>query len=88
MYDLSMYGKTLKLIRNKKGMSQQELAFMTNLDRTYISMLERNLRQPGLETVIKIANALGYKASEFIRIIENAITHDTSQVDASTPVQE
>jgi transcriptional regulator with XRE-family HTH domain len=73
MYDLSIYGETLKTIRTKKGISQQELAFMTDLDRTYISMLERNLRQPGLETVIRIANALGYKASEFIKLIETKV---------------
>ncbi|HSH72112.1 MAG TPA: helix-turn-helix transcriptional regulator [Methylophilaceae bacterium] len=70
MFDLSIYGKTLKDIRTQKGISQQELAFMTELDRTYISMLERNLRQPSLETVFKISVALGFKASEFIALIE------------------
>jgi len=73
MFDLSIYGKTLKDIRTQKGISQQELAFMTELDRTYISMLERNLRQPSLETVFKISAALGLKASEFIRMIETQI---------------
>lgn len=73
MFDLSIYGKTLKEIRTTKGISQQELAFMTDLDRTYISMLERNLRHPSLETVIKIAMALGFKASEFVRQVEGEI---------------
>jgi len=73
MFDQSIYGKTLKDIRAQKGISQQELAFMTELDRTYISMLERNLRQPSLETVFKISAALGLKASEFIRLIEARI---------------
>ncbi len=79
MYDLSSYGETLKAIRTKRGISQQELAFITDLDRTYISMLERNLRQPGLETVIKIANGLGYKASEFIQLIEIDILKENKQ---------
>jgi len=73
MFDLSIYGKTLKDIRTQKGISQQELAFMTELDRTYISMLERNLRQPSLETVFKISDALGLKASEFVGLIETRI---------------
>lgn len=80
MYDLSIYGVTLKLIRAEKGISQQELAFITDLDRTYISMLERNLRQPSLETVIKIANALGYKASEFIQMIEGDILQSKEEL--------
>jgi len=74
MFDLSIYGKTLKDIRTQKGISQQELAFMTELDRTYISMLERNLRQPSLETVFKISAALGLKASEFVGLIETRIS--------------
>ncbi|MFA6179169.1 MAG: helix-turn-helix domain-containing protein [Methylophilaceae bacterium] len=71
MFDLGIYGKTLKSLRAQKGISQQELAFMTELDRTYISMLERNLRQPSLGTVMKISLALGFKASEFIGLIES-----------------
>ena len=61
------YGQTLRQIRKDKGLSQEELAFKTNLHRTYISLLERDQKSPSLRTVTTIAVALGYSLLEFVK---------------------
>jgi len=65
-----VFGLVLKEVRTQKKISQNELANLAELDRTYISLLERGLRQPTIETVFKLAEALGLKASSLIQKIE------------------
>ena len=49
-------------------MSQEELAHQTNLDRTYISGIERGVRNPTLKVLEQIATALDVQACELITI--------------------
>jgi transcriptional regulator with XRE-family HTH domain len=63
-------GTVLKRLRNTKGISQEELAYLSNLDRTYISMLERNTKQPTITTIFGLATALEMKPSELVKEIE------------------
>jgi transcriptional regulator with XRE-family HTH domain len=63
-------GIVLKRRRVEKCISQEELSFRTSTTRPYISMLERNLKKPSLETIFAIAAAFEIKASEFIKEIE------------------
>lgn len=65
------FPEVLKSLRKAKNLSQEKLAELSGLDRTYISLLERNLRQPTLQTIFKISVALDVRPSEFIKIIEN-----------------
>lgn len=65
-----LFGKVLKDQRKKKGLSQDALATDSDLDRTYISQLERGKRTPSIETLFKIAQALGVTASGMIRDVE------------------
>jgi len=55
---LILFGKNLRKIRKKLEVSQEELAHNANLDRTFISTLERGLKNPSLKTILKIAQAL------------------------------
>lgn len=55
------FGKKLRAIRIEKGYSQEELGFKAGLDRTYISGIERGLRNPSLVNISKLAKALGVK---------------------------
>ena len=61
------FGQVLKKHRVACGLSQQTLAFDTDLDRTYISLLERGLRQPSLSTVFSLAKATGVEPSQLVR---------------------
>ena len=52
-------GLTVKKLREAKGWSQEELGFETDLHRTYISGIERGVRNPTITVVALIADALG-----------------------------
>lgn len=55
---LADFGKNLKRLRVQKNISQEEFAAKTELDRTYISGLERGKRNPSFLTLIKLAQTL------------------------------
>ena len=46
------------------GYSQEQFAFKCDVDRTYIGTIERGEKSPTLNTIVKIANALGITKSE------------------------
>ena len=52
-------GAKLRAAREKLGLSQEDVAERAGVDRTYISILERGLKSPTLETMEKICAALG-----------------------------
>lgn len=52
------FGKVLREYRLRADLSQEALADAAGLDRTFIGMLERGQRQPTLETLFAIAEAL------------------------------
>ncbi len=52
------FGKQVREIRNKMNISQEELGFRTGLDRTYISGIERGMRNPSLENIGRLSKAL------------------------------
>lgn len=53
------FGKKVRGIRESKGWSQEHFAEISNLHRTYISGIERGVRNPTLTVVWQIADALG-----------------------------
>ncbi len=63
-------GAVLRKIRKATYFTQEELAFKSGLDRTYISMLERNIKQPTITTIFLLATAMEMKPSEFVRLLE------------------
>lgn len=60
-------------------MSQEELAFRSKLDRTYISMLERAVNKPTITTLFALSKALEIKPSELVRLIEMDIGWDDQE---------
>ena len=67
-----VFGEVLQDLRKKRGFSQEELGFEADCHRTYISLLERGLRNPTLATIFQLADALEVKPSEIIRHIESS----------------
>jgi transcriptional regulator with XRE-family HTH domain len=63
-------GKTIKRLRTARGLSQEDLADLANLDRTFISMLERGIRRATLETAQALAQAFGMNLAELITIVQ------------------
>lgn len=68
-----IFGEVLKQIRNAQSLSQEELAHLSDLDRTYISMLERGKRQPSLKTIFMLASALNTLPSEMMIKVEKVL---------------
>ena len=64
------FGKVVKAVRERQGVSQEKLAELAEIDRTYVSMIERGIRQPTLEVASRIAGALSMRLSEIIRRAE------------------
>ena len=62
-------GKRIKELRNKLGISQEELAFRSEIHRTYIASLEVGKRNVTIETLEKVVNALEVSLSEFFNFI-------------------
>ncbi|MGG5742213.1 helix-turn-helix domain-containing protein [Bacillus cereus group sp. IBL03679] len=58
------FGMSIKYYRNKKGISQEKLAEITGLHRTYISEVERGNRNISLINISKIATALDINVSD------------------------
>ena len=52
------------MLRKERGLSQEELAELSGLDRTYISGIERGLRNVALRNIEALANALGVSIAE------------------------
>ena len=71
----TVFGEVLRELRTRSGKTQEAIAFDAGLDRTYISMLERALRQPTLETVLQLSRALGVPASEIVAMVEARFHH-------------
>lgn len=68
----TVFGKQLRKIREERKLSQEELAFHSKLDRTYISLLERGKRRPTLNTIFALAAALEVAPSDMVRLVERA----------------
>lgn len=68
------FGQTLKELRIKSGLSQEALALECDLDRTYISLLERGLRQPTLKTLFKLSGTLEILPSKFLASLEKLLS--------------
>ncbi len=58
-------GKRVKELRNKIGISQEELADTAQLDRTYITSVECGKRNISIVNIEKLANALNVTLAEF-----------------------
>ena len=67
------FGATLRELRTSKGLSQEQLALESELDRTFISLLERGLRQPSLTTLLQLSRVLGIKASALVAAVEKKL---------------
>ncbi len=51
-------GERIKLNREERGLTQEELAYKAGLNRAYIGYIERGERNPSTETISKISKAL------------------------------
>ena len=66
-------GKLVKKYRIQKGMSQEDLAHLSGLDRTYISGIERSVRNISLASLEKVIGGLGIDMAIFFKDLGSEI---------------
>lgn len=59
-------GLNVRRLREEKGWSQEELAFETGMHRTYISGIERGVRNPTVTVLAKIAGSLEVTSDQLL----------------------
>lgn len=62
-----VFGKRVRELRKERGLSQVELAAKVGIDRSYMGFLERGERNPSLEMIAKIAEALSVTPDELLK---------------------
>ena len=67
------FGLTVRRHRIAMNMSQETLAAAASCHPTYVSLLERGKRNPSLDTMLRIAEALDVKAWELVRATETKL---------------
>lgn len=68
------FGDVLRAARSQAGMSQEALGLACDIDRTYVSLLERGERQPTLSTIFALARHLGVTADVLVAKTGKALT--------------
>jgi transcriptional regulator with XRE-family HTH domain len=63
---LEKFGEKMQKVRKSQGISQEQLAGLLSMHRTYIGMVERGERNPTIRTLYKIANALKVSSSDLL----------------------
>jgi len=58
------FGESVRSLRTKRGLSQEELAEIAGLHRNYIGGVERGEHNVGLENIVKLAAALSVKTKD------------------------
>ncbi|MFJ7185577.1 helix-turn-helix domain-containing protein [Lysinibacillus xylanilyticus] len=64
------FGANVKKIRTSKNLSQEKFAEIVGLHRTYITEVERGLRNVSLVNIVKIANGLDITVSELFQEVK------------------
>ncbi|WP_026568377.1 helix-turn-helix domain-containing protein [Bacillus sp. UNC41MFS5] len=64
------FGKVLKKLRNARKLSQEVLADRCSRHPSFISLMERDVKKPTLDTISALAFGLGMKASEMLQEVE------------------
>ncbi|MBD8604849.1 helix-turn-helix transcriptional regulator [Pseudomonas sp. CFBP 8771] len=64
------FGRVLRQKRREAGLTQEELALEANVQRNYVSLIERGLNQPTIAVLFKLAIALNCSPSKLIFLVE------------------
>ena len=78
-FDNSAVGKTIRVLRKEKGVSQDVLSKSAGIARTHLTMIENGSKQANFETLWRLATALGLRPSELVAQIERRIEASENQ---------
>ncbi|WP_411888312.1 helix-turn-helix domain-containing protein [Hydrocarboniphaga effusa] len=67
------FGQVLRELRKQKGLSQEQLALEADLQRNYVSLLERGLNSATLKTLFKLSPILEVSVSAMLGQVESRL---------------
>jgi transcriptional regulator with XRE-family HTH domain len=67
------FGRVLRTVRREVGLTQEQLALAADIDRTFVSLIERGERQPTVRVLFKLAAALHVSAVRLIQMTEDQV---------------
>ena len=70
MKDLLDYGTAIERLRERKGLSREELARGSGVSYSYLSEVERGLKRPSTDVLARLATALDMLPSDLLRYVE------------------
>lgn len=62
----ALVGANIRKLRTRKKLSQEQLAFDSEIDLTYLGGIERGKRNPSLMVLVRIADRLGVHPSKLL----------------------
>jgi transcriptional regulator with XRE-family HTH domain len=66
------FGRAVRRLRTEAGLSQERFAAKAGISRTYMSEIERGVTLVSLESIARVAKALGLTISALLRSVEDA----------------
>lgn len=67
---LTALGRNLRSLREESSLTQEKLAERASLDPTYISGIERGLRNPGIKNIARLAKSLGTTTAKLCKGVD------------------
>jgi transcriptional regulator with XRE-family HTH domain len=64
------FGEVLKDVRSEQGITQEQLGWQSGIDRKFIGALERGIKEPCLDTILKITRVLNIPLGDFMAAVE------------------
>lgn len=73
MDQVLVFGRVLRTLRREAGLTQEELSFRAEIERNYVSLIERGVNQPTIRIIFKLATALNTEPSKIFAMVEREI---------------
>jgi CheY-like chemotaxis protein/DNA-binding XRE family transcriptional regulator len=78
---MKSFGKAVRFYRGKLGLSQEALADRAQLDRSYMSQIERGIKNATLNSIWRISQALEAKPSDLLRLTEELVENGEQAIE-------
>ena len=72
-YDSRVTGRIIRELRRRQGLTQEVLSGLAGIARTHLTMIEQGDKNANVDTLWRIADALGMRLSKLLRLVEDSI---------------
>lgn len=73
MDSVVVFGRVLRRLRKAAGLTQEQLALEAEVERNYVSLIERGINQPTVRVIFRLAAALDTTPSNIFRLVEEEL---------------